>query len=449
MKKISVSILLSAILTFASCKKYLDAKTDLSLSTLSTSEDLQSLLDHYSYVNNQDPNSAEINADNYYMKDNINYFSTQDLNQYIWATENIYTKPPNDWSNIYDVVYRANTVLDNVDKVEFNPVNKQENYNNIKGQALFLRARCFLEASNIWSLVYDSSTADKTPGIPLRLTSDFNQKTTRASQKQTYQQIIDDLKAAAELLPKTPLHVFRASRPAALALLARTYLFAGDYNNTLRYADSSLQIKNTLFNYNQADTTSQICFPLFNTEVIFEAGYPNSIGLYFGKVDSNLVKLYEAGDLRKSTFIRPNGDGTYSFKSGYASAQGYLFDGIANDEVYLMRAESNARLGNTNQAMNDINTLLKNRYLPGSYSEQSASSPENALSIVMNERRKELYYRNLRWMDIKRINRIAPTISLKRIVNGQIYELTPGSKRFANPIPDDIIQLSGIQQNTY
>jgi hypothetical protein len=55
--------------------------------------------------------------------------------------------------------------------------------------------------------------------------------------------------------------------------------------------------------------------------------------------------------------------------------------------------------------------------------------------------------RGTRWTDIKRLNKEGAGISLKRNVNGNSYILPANNLRFALPLPDDIVSLSGMQQN--
>jgi len=70
-----------------------------------------------------------------------------------------------------------------------------------------------------------------------------------------------------------------------------------------------------------------------------------------------------------------------------------------------------------------------------------------AVSKILIERRKELYMRGLRWMDIKRLNKEGNNIILTRKIAGQFYTLQPGANYYALPIPIDIIEQTGIQQN--
>ena len=69
--------------------------------------------------------------------------------------------------------------------------------------------------------------------------------------------------------------------------------------------------------------------------------------------------------------------------------------------------------------------------------------------MVLLERRKELTLRGLRLSDIKRLNKEGRGITLTRIVNGVAYTLPANSARFANPIPENIIEISGMEQNRY
>ena len=88
---------------------------------------------------------------------------------------------------------------------------------------------------------FDSITSISDPGIPLRLTSNLNVKSVRATVKQCYDQVIADLLLAEDMLPATvPLPV-RPCRAAADAMLARVYLALGDYTGALTYADKALE----------------------------------------------------------------------------------------------------------------------------------------------------------------------------------------------------------------
>ncbi|MDE1191352.1 MAG: RagB/SusD family nutrient uptake outer membrane protein [Arachidicoccus sp.] len=443
----SVSSLLFLCAVLVGCKKYLDAKSDKKLTVPTTLQDMQSLLDYYYRVNNYEPGAGVTASDEYYLThENYNSLTLEtDRNVYLWNKDYQFPAGFNDWSYAYDNVYRANVVLDNLPGIERTASNGTD-WDNIKGQALFLRGKSFLKVSYIWSLSYDSATASQDLGIPLRLNSDFNQVSVRTTVKQSYERILKDLADAALLLPDKPLHVLRSSKAAAYGLLARTYLSMRLYDSCLLYADKSLQISNTLLDYNTLDSNASYPIGQFNDEVVMENQIPIPPPPYYGYVDTSLYSLYDSKDLRKAMFFQRVANGIYSFKGSYEGF-GNLFGGIATDELYLMRAECNARTGSLQSALEDLNKLLEKRYVKGSFVSVVSSSRTEIIATIVKERKKELLFRDLRWMDIKRLNKEDANISLTRSINGISYTLEPNDPRFAMSIPEDVISNSGMQQN--
>lgn len=451
MKKI-ILFLCTMIYLFnlSSCKKYLDAKPDKSLQVPSSVTDLQALLDYGNYMNGYNGVSfGEASADNYYLSDDsYNQLSEENRNAYIWNNKN-YSNFPNDWAFVYNIVNVSNVVLDNIRTIPATAQNQQA-WNNAKGDALFFRAYSFLQGAFIFCKAYDESTAEKDYGMALRLTADFNVPSTRSNLKDTYIRIIEDLEASAALLPDLPVHDFRPSKASAFALLARTFLSMRKYDSCLKYADLSLKIKSDLMDYNSLSVDDYYPFARFNEEVLFDntisqASYYDT-DPYYARIDSELYNSYAVNDLRKDLFFRQENTG-YSFKGSYAAYS--LFIGIATDEVYLMRAESNARLANKDAALNDLNTVMEKRWSAGTFIPFSAATSAEALNIILQERRKELLFRNLRWMDIKRLNKEGANITLKRGIDGQTYTLPPNDNRFALSLPADIVKMTGMPQNPY
>ena len=78
-----------------------------------------------------------------------------------------------------------------------------------------------------------------------------------------------------------------------------------------------------------------------------------------------------------------------------------------------------------------------------------ASAASMTIDTIRKERRKELLFRGLRWIDIKRLNKEGAGINITRLVNGLVYTLEPGDPRFALPLPADVIGASGMPQNPW
>jgi tetratricopeptide (TPR) repeat protein len=449
MKKVFLFFILAYILTGSGCKKFLTEKPDTKLAIPTTLADFQALLDRYPVINTSDPCSGEISADNYFLTTTDYLALTQDnfRRMYSWQKDALFVPQSNEWYTTYRPVFTANTILEGLENRSLADADLYT-YRNVRGQALYARAKSFLQAAGIWTKAYDPNTASADPGIPMRLGTDFNGATVRSSLQDTYNQILSDLQAAASLLPVIPLQVIRPSRPAAFALLARTYLIMGQYDKAALYADSCLQLYNTLIDYNQLKATLAYPITRFNLEVIQESSMVTSapISNVRARIDSTLYLSYDANDLRKTIFFKSSTNGTYVFRGSYEGGVS-LFDGVATDEVYLTRAEAYARTGQIAQAINDLNTLLAKRYKAGTFTPINVSTASDALAVILKERRMELLMRGLRWFDLKRLNKEGAGILLNRNVNGQLYTLAPNDPRYALPIPDDIIQMTGIPQN--
>lgn len=450
MKQNILSLFLIAALINTSCEKYFEKKSDASLIVPTTLEDLQALLDDGNVMNQHTPAILEVPADDMFLTESIfNSLPNQQL-AYTWGEYKY--RYENDWSLAYSVIYNANLCLERIDKVEKTKQNEIL-WNNIKGAALFFRAYNMLNLSWAFSKAYDEKSSKNDKGIVLRLSTDFNQPSQRASVQQSYMQILSDLKEAGHFISiNTPVTPYRPSRPALYALTARTYLSMRQYDSAFRYADLALQIKDDILDYNDgAVRDGNVPFQNYpyNKEVIFYTKMSNSLSFKAparASIDTLLFDSYDPDDKRKTVFFLTN-RGYPSFKGSYSGSSSDLFTGLATDEVLLIRAECNARLNNLQEAVDDLNTLLKNRWLKGTYTPAVITNQTDLLTTILSERRKELVMRGLRWMDLKRLNAEGANITLIRVVGEQVFSLPPNDARWALPLPDDVIQLTGMQQN--
>lgn len=452
MKPLIICIAILAVFS-TGCRKYLDAKPDSNVTIPSTLEDLQALLDKADYMNQRTACFDEASAGDYFLTDDV-YSSLNTTNQqaYTWDLKDYLFA--NDWSNTYFVVYNANLCLSVIPSIERTAANGGA-WDNIKGSALLYRGMSFLKLAWIFSNAYDENTAADDYGIALRTGADFNEPSVRASVAATYGQVINDLQASVPLLPETPQHVMRPSKAAAYGLLARTYLSMRLYDSAYKYASLCLGIKNELMDYNEIDTVSSAPFESFNKEVIFHTDISTySISAFsprYGLTDTLLFASYNVDDMRRPVFFNVAA-GYPQFKGSYANSTPFsvpLFTGLATDELYLTRAECAARMGDKNEALADLNTLMVTRWRKNRFQPFTAASADDALALVLKERRKELLFRGLRWMDIKRLNKEGAGINITRVVNGMRYTLEPGDPRFALPLPADVIDAGSMPQNPW
>lgn len=442
------------IAIFSACKKqnnFLSAVPNEALAIPNTLDQLQLLLQDDNLFNRFDPYYGAVSADDYYATTAVWMSSPLvEQNLYIWA-ENIYpnqTDPINDWNVPYKQIFTANTVLDALSSISENSGN-QTQYNTIKGTALFFRAKAYFNLLQEFSTPYDSSTASTQLGVPLRLTADINNPSTRASEALCYAQVVLDFKNALRLLPSTTTNITQPTQPATYGFLARVFLSLRTYSQAYTYADSCLLADNQLTDYNNLSIGA---FPIASSplnEDLFHSTASNGAvnSSVAAIIDSNVYNSYAANDLRKQIFFW-NNNGNWSWNGTYDVIQGNdIFDGIATDEIYLIRAECEARDSDQVDAMNDLNTLLVRRFAKP-FVPYIATSSDNALRQILAERRKELIYRGLRWSDLRRLNQEAEfQTTMTRVVNGQTYTLAPNDPRYTLPIPYPEILESNIQQN--
>jgi starch-binding outer membrane protein, SusD/RagB family len=427
-------LLLSGIL---SCKKeFLDKKPDSDLQIPSTLADFRLLLDNERIIN-ETPVLGELSSDNFYLPQTFwAGLNAKEKNGYVWAKD-VYagTIGIADWDRPYQQVYYSNVVIEGLNKLNKSGVNLIE-WNDLMGAALFIRANAFHHLLQIFSPVYDEDIVDAM-GIPLRLASDISIPSTMATLKQSYDQVISDLRKSIPLFEKNiqTQYYNRPSKTAAYALLARVYLSMSDYGKALELADSTLLLHSALLDY--APPTNGFSN---NPEMLYQSRMFTSTSLSaLGVpcyVDSTLFNSYHINDRRRTLYFNTL-TGTPRPQVGY-SLNIFMFTGLATDEVYLIKAESLARTGNYNDGINVLNSLLSNRFADSDFTPVTAINQQEALDTILVERRKELVFRGIRWTDLKRLNKDGANITLKRKLGSTEYILTPNHPNYILPLPSDV-----------
>ena len=92
----------------------------------------------------------------------------------------------------------------------------------------------------------------------------------------------------------------------------------------------------------------------------------------------------------------------FSFQDGSPTLSSPIMFRLA--EMYLNRAEANAKMGNTKAALDDVDAIRKNRGLQTSLYNGEVPAGSTALDVVLNERRIELAFEGQRTFDVYRNN---------------------------------------------
>lgn len=446
--------MLAYCMAMASCgKEFLDVKRDSKQVIPATIQDYQAILDYVSIMTtNTSHELGVIGGDEYYLADNIwNLLrDPYQKNGYIWAADVYENQDIDDWNEAYFRILYANMAITGIREVERNAAETPA-WNNVLGSGLFFRALNLYQLMQLFAPPYDRNTASMDLGVPIRLEPDLTLYSRRASVEEVYRCIVNDLEDAEQLLPDIPLVKYRPSKSAVYALLAKTYLLMGDYTQAQTYADRCLAITGNLVDFNDVDAS--VSYPFAgeyeeNPEIIFFCSMRNIQITATSRIniDTTLLAEYDDHDLRKSVYFGES-SGRVIFKGSYRGSA-VFFTGLATDEIYLIRAEAKARLGDRAGAMDDLNALRKHRYDKDHFVPIGNDDQIDVLQLVIAERRKELVLRGVRWEDLRRLNReerFAKT--LVREVDGARYVLEPNSLRYVWPIPNSEVDLSGMQQN--
>jgi len=446
-------LILSALMIVAlmGCEGYFDAKPDISLVVPQTLSDFQAILDAEPRGLNSSPSVGLLSSDDLILGQAIlDRLTYAQVSSYFWR-DDFYLPGEDDsnWFTAYRKVFHANLVLDGLK--DYNPQTQAEEkeIEILVASAKFYRAVGHFEALSYFAEVFKPEVQDQL-GVPIRLTSDLNQKIKRSTQLQSYDQIIQDLQDGIGVLPLKPSVLTRPSKWAAHSMLSRVLLYKQDYQGALMHAEEALKIDDTLMDYTELDSTLSYSFEILNPEVIhygelLSGRYATNTATF---VNPEIVKLYQVGDLRPFFFFKDSRvDSLKNFRGNYTGAY-YIFGGLAVDEVLLNKAEAAARLGNSGMALEALGLLIKNRVLAEYLPSWIGIQENEVLELIKTERRKELVFRGIRWLDLKRYNlHTDEAITISRKYNEGGGQLVPLDQKYVIPIPPMEMELNPLQQN--
>jgi starch-binding outer membrane protein, SusD/RagB family len=344
----------------------------------------------------------------------------------------------NTWLDHYRAIFRANTVLAQIDKADAAVVVNKDRH---IGEAKFLRALAYFNLVRVFGDV---------PMVTAPLTIEEASKTVREKVDKIYDEIIvKDLQDAENKLPVkySGALVGKATKGAAKSLLGKVYLTRKDFAKAASKLEevtslgySLLPNYNDLFDYTKDEHHAEYIFDIEYTDGGLGLGSlfsnifaPNLSGVinFFGLKGSGgqqgaptlpIFTLFDANDKRKDISVAKVADGlidrngqkipltpidvtTYSKK--YMTPLQTANDSKANwkviryADVLLMYAEALNEIGKTDLALTNLN-LVRAR---AGVSPYSALSQTDTREKIYLERRFELHLEGHRWFDLVRTGR--------------------------------------------
>ena len=373
------------------------------------------------------------------------------------------------WNTGYYIISAVNNVLEALEGFEEVGVT-EDMINQVRGEALFLRALVHWDLVRAFGQPYTyavNQTGAAALGVPYIFKTEVGEPE-RNTVEEVYTYAIDDLKTAESIIGEPNrgnVQTAFASKETVQALLAKIYLYMGDWQNAADYATdvinsgkySLLNADNYVGSFSREEASSESIFLVYGASDgsywpgFNEIGYILSPEGYGDVAASNgLLDLFEDGDVRRDLFLTTAALSSEEWSSKYTGKPSPININNINvlrlSEMYLIRAEaqfSGATVPGTN-ALTDFNAIRTNRGL------EAAASVN--LADILDERRRELNFEgNGFWDDSRRGNGVERDA---RDVHGTApAEIDFPDNRFAFPIPvsemdanPNMVQNPGYQQ---
>lgn len=511
------ALMLAVATTFVACDDWLSEEPSKSTNkTLQNADELDALMGNYSLYVQESATPAYGSDDwgitpEFHTAKSGGVFNATTQLPYILYSNEVDDTRYSVWQSEYKKIYFANMAIEQAMGLNGDEAHKA----NLKAEGHFLRAYSMFQLAVAHTLYYTGQNGEEL-GLSLQKTT-FEDSSARANLADTWAMIDADLQEALKIT--VPLksgernRVWRATTASVNAFAARYYLYRGDLTQAKTYAEKALSEYSTLGDYNETMSFSQSVLSYdinasTNPEKVtvqLPIGYDTRLsgaanfGAWFDKEGIYLARhMYSAfwwfvpSQSLVDTYAIdvPGGDSQNDLRFRYYYAEDFslrtctrdpafhwwgvmvhymesIDSGLSVAEMMLIKAECQARGGDYAAAMKTIAPLRKARIDASVYTELTASSKEDGIKKVLEERRRELFM-TMRWYDLKRLNAndyAADDVTVTRqyydfnpasgsvIMDGGVktYTLEPNSRHYAIPIPKtEIANGKGeIQQNTY
>lgn len=388
------------------------------------------------------------------------YFSVA----YNWSFKNVegegFGDPVALWRQYYSLIRSCNYVIEKAEEYKDQNINKS---NDIRGQALAIRAMMHFVLVNMFAQSYNYSPDGSHLGVPYIKSSDIQTPVSRQTVSEDYAEMIEDLNNAIQLLPSSAINKEVMNFQAAKALLSRVYLFKEDYSNAKNIA---LQILNDIPIMSATDYPSKL-YTLDDSEAIFwmrpdnsdEDGYYAVFIGFHGSIAGNgqylasddiVQSLKEDSNDKRSAWVTQV-FGVYWLITKFPTAVTGTFplgpDGdyyqtlFRSSELCLTAAESYAKINMEDSARYYIDQI---RLRANPTLANITATSTALLDSIYKERRKEMCFDGLRMWDLQRwkkgVFRSDPN-------DPSVQMLTYPNDKAVAALPKVDVELGGLPQN--
>ncbi|SDL75127.1 SusD family protein [Pedobacter sp. ok626] len=309
------------------------------------------------------------------------------------------------WSVSYAAIFRTNTVIEGLsESSNLSTAFKMK----AMGEAKFLRAFSHFHLLNMFGHIPIIDTTDPTISALKK----------QSAPDEVYQFILNDLKeAVAGMSFNYPGgERIRVNKYAAIAMLAKVYLYLGDWQNAELQSAILLADKKTFQMVEPAKA-----FLTASTEAIWQfdsraKGYASIATTFVTGANARprytirdiLYNAFETKDLRRSNWISMSAG--YPYPGKYKSTKNNLeYDAVLRlGEMYLIHAEACVQQGKVQVAQDDLN-VVRDR---ANATRLTTLDKDLLIAAVAKERQLELFTEwGNRFYDLKRRGKIDLVLS--------------------------------------
>lgn len=462
--KYAYLIIFSALIGFSSCKKFLDVKPKTQIDGEVAFNDEQGFMDAltgvYLKMNDNELYGKELSfgLTEVLAKQHTRFNST--FHEYYQASLYNYLhaeargKIDAIWLNMYGTIANNNNLLTQLNASD-KRIFRDNNYNIIKGEALGLRAMLHFDLLRLFAPAPASTGGAAQPGIPYpdKLTANVFP---RLSVAEVLSKIQADLDSAANLLKTVDPIVttnnmaqegylrdrrFKFNYYAVRSLQARAYLYAGNKEKALEYAQEVINAN--VFNWVGAAQLAAGDRPRFAelSFCLYKSDLAPSFTTYFLPAAGATNLLTRSGESEFLNVFGTSADARYTYLTAFDNVtqlryslliqQGTVSTAYLNrlpvmrvSEMYYIAAECLSDI-NMTAAVAYLNTVRRARNLSDDL--PATLTPEELQFELFKEYRKEFYCEGQLFYYYKRRN--SATIEGATVTaDNSIYVL---------PLPDD------------
>ncbi|EJX10646.1 SusD family protein [gut metagenome] len=422
----------------------------------------------------------------------VNGYSNQFGNTWRWNILGTDSEFEAVYAGLYEVITRANFLLDNIDRVKQNTTRDEDldRLDQYCGEAYFARALAYSELIKLYCKTYDPATAANELGVVLKSHYEGDEPIRRASLEASYQFVLDDIEKASQYLKlEKDFNEQLFDSPyfneyVVHALHARVALYMQNWKEAEKYATKIIESGfYRLANVNQMMTQDQNEYQYMwsndrSFETIWKVGmtisnHGGALGQIFFNYDFHSFKpdyvpaawvlnLYTQDDLRMGAFFVEQPTGyphglKWPLVAKYFGNEQFIAQNMMHvcmpkvfrlSEQYLIRAEARSQQGNYSGASKDLSDLRRARFKGGNG--KANVTEKTWLQAIEEERVRELYMEGFRLQDLKRWHKgFSRKPQSQSLANGSSLKIEKDDVRFVWPIPQHEIEAPGseIQPN--